>query len=201
MSGKRAMIKSINREIAEGSSFLVTTHENPDGDAVGSTLALAGYLRKLGKEVTVYYRDPLPDLYAFLPFADTVRNSIPACRYDICFVLDVGELKRAGDELAEFPGIGKLINIDHHLHCEKFGVINFIDSQACATGALVHRLIKAAGHEIDYDIALCIYTAVITDTGSFRYSNANPEAFTIAGEMVAAGVNTWFVAEKLYECQ
>src|SRR5512135_2026187 len=90
--GKRAMIESINREIAESRTFLVTTHESPDGDAVGSTLALAGYLRKLGKEVTVYYRDPLPDIYTFLPFSDLVQNSIPAGQYEVCFVLDVGEL-------------------------------------------------------------------------------------------------------------
>jgi phosphoesterase RecJ-like protein len=151
--------------------------------------------------VTLYYRDALPDIYAFLPLADTVLNAIPEGNYDICFVLDVGEFSRAGKELASFRGIGKFINIDHHLHCDDFGAINLIDSEACATGALVYRMIRAAGHEIDYAIALCIYTAVITDTGSFRYSNANPEAFTIAGEMVALGVNAWYVAEKLYECQ
>jgi phosphoesterase RecJ-like protein len=195
------MIERINEEIAQNSTFLITTHESPDGDAVGSTLALAGYLRGLGKEVTLYYRDPLPDIYAFLPLSDTVLNAIPAGHYDICFVLDVGELRRAGKELAEFREIGKFINIDHHLHCERFGAINLIDSEACATGALIYRIIKAAGHEINNSLALCIYTAVITDTGSFRYSNANPEAFAIAGEMVAAGVNAWHVAEKLYERQ
>ncbi len=195
------MIDSINAEIARNRTFLITTHESPDGDAVGSTLALACYLRELGKDVTLYYPDPLPDLYTFLPLADTVRYAIPKTKYDVCFVLDVGELKRAGEELAECKGIGKFINMDHHLHCEEFGDINLIDSNACATGALVYRLIKATGHEIGYDIALCIYTAVITDTGSFRYSNANPEAFAIAGELVATGIDTWFVAEKLSECQ
>ena len=195
------MIERINEEIAQNCTFLITTHENPDGDAVGSTLALAGYLRGLGKEVTLYYRDPLPELYTFLPLADSVQSAIPAGHYDICFVLDVGELARAGKELADFRGIGKFINIDHHLHCDRFGAINLIDSEACATGALIYRIIKAAGHEINYSIALCIYTAVITDTGSFRYSNANPEAFAIAGEMVATGVNAWHVAEKLYEHQ
>lgn len=195
------MIKKINEEIARSRTFLITTHESPDGDAVGSTLALACYLRGLGKEVTLYYRDQVPDIYTFLPLADMVQSAIPAGSYDICFVLDVGEFARAGKELGEFRGIGKFINIDHHLHCERFGAINLIDSEACATGALIYRIIKAAGHQIDYAIALCIYTAVITDTGSFRYSNANPEAFAIAGEMVAAGVNAWHVAEKLYERQ
>jgi bifunctional oligoribonuclease and PAP phosphatase NrnA len=195
------MIESINEEIARSRTFLITTHESPDGDAVGSTLALASYLLGLGKEVTLYYKDPLPDLYTFLPLAETVRNAIPAGHYDVCFVLDIGEFSRAGRELAEFRGIGKFINIDHHLHCDRFGAINLIDSEASATGALIYRIIRGAGHEIDYGTALCIYTAVITDTGSFRYSNANPEAFTIAADMVARGVNAWYVAEKLYESQ
>src|SRR5208337_2647967 len=99
------MIERINEEIAQNRTFLITTHENPDGDAVGSTLALASYLRGLGKEVTLYYRDALPDIYAFLPLADTVLNAIPEGNYDICFVLDVGEFSRAGKELASFRGI------------------------------------------------------------------------------------------------
>ncbi|KAF0221692.1 MAG: phosphoesterase RecJ domain-containing [Geobacteraceae bacterium] len=151
--------------------------------------------------MTVYFCDPFPELYTFLPMADSVVNTIPAGYYDVCFVLDVGEFRRAGPEVGAFKGIGKFINIDHHLNCDHFGAINLIDPQACATGALIYRTIRAAGHDMDYDTALCIYTAVITDTGSFRYSNANPEAFAIAGEMVGKGVNAWSVAEKLYESQ
>jgi len=188
-------------DIAAHESFLITTHESPDGDAIGSSLAFANYLRGLGKEATFYLRDPLPDLYAFLPLADEVVHVIPNRSFDICLVLDVGEFRRAGEEFMNFKGTGKLINIDHHLHCEMFGEINLIDSQAAATGVLVYRIITAAGHKIDYDAALCIYTAVLTDTGSFRYSNANQEAFAIAGEMIACGVNAWSVAENLYESQ
>lgn len=195
------MIDRIVAEIAAHGSFLVTTHESPDGDAVGSSLALGSYLRRLGKEVTIYLRDPLPDLYAFLPLADQVVHAIPDRPFDVCFVLDVGEFRRAGEELMNFQGVGKFINVDHHLQCERFGAINLIDPEAAATGVLVYRIIKAAGHEVDYDTALGIYTAVITDTGSFRYSNANQEAFVIAGEMVARGVNAWSIAEKLYESQ
>lgn len=195
------MIADIVREIARNGSFLITTHESPDGDAVGSSLALAGYLRGLGKEVTVYFPDPLPDLYAFLPLAECVRNEVPDRTFDVTFVLDVGEFRRVGETMAAFGGKGTVINIDHHLHCDRFGHINLIDAGASATGALIYRVIRAAGHEVDYATALCIYTAIITDTGSFRYSNANPEAFAIAGAMVERGVNAWFVAEKLYESE
>jgi phosphoesterase RecJ-like protein len=195
------VLAEIVAEITAHDSFLITTHEGPDGDAVGSALALGLYLRRLGKEVTVFLCDPVPDLYAFLPLADQVVHAIPERHFDVCFVLDVGEFRRAGEEMANCKRIGKFINVDHHLHCESFGAINLIDSEAAATGVLVYRIIKAAGHEVDYDAALCIYTAVITDTGSFRYSNANPEAFLVAGEMVARGVNAWFIAEQLYESQ
>ncbi len=195
------MIQSIVAEIARYDSFLITSHESPDGDAVGSSLALANYLQSLGKDVTIYLRDSLPEIYAFLPLADRVLNAIPLRTYDVCFVLDVGEFRRAGKELGSFQGIGTFINIDHHLNCEQFGTINLIDPQASATGALIYRIIKAAGHEIDHAMALCIYTAVITDTGSFRYSNSNPEAFAIAGDMIEKGVNAWDIAEKLYESQ
>jgi phosphoesterase RecJ-like protein len=197
----KVMIQRIIDEVAASGTFLLTTHESPDGDAVGSTLALACYLKRLGKDVTVYMCDPLPELYAFLPLAEEVVHAIPPRTFDVCFVLDVGEFCRAGAELEKLRGSTKFINIDHHLNCDLFGALNLIDSEASATGALIYRIITTAGHGIDYDIALCIYTAVITDTGSFRYSNANPEAFTIAAEMVAKGVNAWSVAEKLYESQ
>lgn len=195
------MIRKILTEIEAGTSFLVTSHENPDGDAVGSTMALGYFLQGLGKAVTIYYCDPLPDNYRFLPMADKVVYSIPDQPFDICFVLDAGELKRAGEAICSFGRFGKIINIDHHPYGEKFGDLNLIDSGASATGAIIYRIIKAAGHPIDYNTALCVYTAIVTDTGSFRYSNADPEAFRISGELVELGINPWLVAEKLYESQ
>ena len=139
------MIDRIVAEIRANTSFLVTTHESPDGDAVGSSLALGTYLRKLGKDVTVFFSDPVPDLYTFLPLADSVVHAIPDRAFDICFVLDVGEFRRAGEDLANFTGVGKFINVDHHLLCERFGAINLIDAQAAATGVLIHRMAMREG--------------------------------------------------------
>lgn len=187
--------------IRSNTSFLLTTHEGPDGDAVGSSLALASFLRKIGKAVTIHYRDPLPDLYAFLPGADTVLNYIPAARYDVAVVLDIGERKRAGEEFCSFSNVKTTINLDHHLACAPFGDYNLIDPQAAATGILVYRIANAFGYCFDAETALCIYVAILTDTGSFRYSNANREAFSVAGAMIECGVNAWDVAEKLYENQ
>lgn len=195
------MIQNIVNEIRGNNSFLLTTHENPDGDAVGSSLALASFLRKLGKEVCVHYCDPVPELYAFLPGAETVQSHIPERDFDVAFVLDIGEFRRAGEKFCRFKRVGMLINLDHHLACERFGDYNLIDNCAAATGVLVHRIATAYGHQIDFETALCLYVSIITDTGSFRYSNANREAFTIAGEMIECGVNAWDVAEQLYENQ
>jgi bifunctional oligoribonuclease and PAP phosphatase NrnA len=196
-----AILTEIVGAIERHSSFLVTTHEGPDGDAVGSALALAHHLKGLGKEVTVYLCDPVPDAYAFLPLSETVCHELPDRDFEVCFVLDVGEFRRAGSAIVSSKRIGSLINVDHHQGCENFGIINLIDPQACATAALIYRIIKHGGAAIDYPTALCIYTAVVADTGRFSYSNANPEAFAIAGDLVSLGVNAWGVTEKLFESQ
>jgi phosphoesterase RecJ-like protein len=194
-------IQNIVEAIRGNHSFLLTTHEGPDGDAVGSSLALASVLQKLGKDVVVHYRDPLPDLYCFLPGSDSVSAHIPDRDFDVAFVLDIGELRRAGDEFCNFSRKGMLVNLDHHLACENFGTHNLIDPTAAATGVLVYRIARALDFRFDLETALCLYVSIITDTGSFRYSNANCEAFTIAGEMIECGVNAWNVAEQLYENQ
>lgn len=195
------MIRAILNEIETHSSFLITTHENPDGDAIGSTMALGCFLRALGKDVTLYYCDALPDNYLFLPLSGSAVRIIPERLFDVSFVLDAGELKRAGEAFVAFRGTGKIINIDHHPYGEQFGEINLVDAKASATGAIIYRIIKEAGYAVDYDTALCVYTAIVTDTGSFRYSNADPEAFRITADLVELGINPWFVAERLYESQ
>ncbi len=194
-------VQQIIDVIRSSSTFLITSHEGPDGDAVGSSLALASFLRKLGKDVTVHYQDTIPELYAFLPGADSVLPHIPDRQYDVAFVLDIGERKRAGKEFCDFARVTTTVNLDHHLSCDNFADFNLIDSKAAATGILVYRIAAASGYRFDRETALCIYVATITDTGSFRYSNANREAFAVAGEMIECGVNAWDVAEKLYENQ
>lgn len=194
-------IAGILAVIEKSSSFLITSHESPDPDAVGSSLALANYLSALGKDVTVYLCDPVPENCAFLPMADQVYGELPERDFDVCFVLDVGEFRRSGKAVTSCTRIGRFVNIDHHLGCDPFGAHNLIDPKASATAALIYRIIKAAGDEVDYPTALCIYTAILSDTGSFHYSNSDPEAFAIAGEMVSKGVKAWDVNENLYESE
>ena len=194
------MLKAILKTINEGQRFLVASHEGPDGDALASTLALTLALRALGKDVVAYNVDGVPAVFDFLPGAETVVARLPDDGgFDAGFVLDAGELRRAGKGLRERCRI--LVNIDHHPYSEDFGDIYYVDTEACATGALIYRLLAAAGWGISFDVATCIYAAVISDTGSFRYSNANPEAFRIAAEMIGLGVNPWDVATGLYENQ
>lgn len=201
MTATTAEIKRIVAEIDQARSFLITSHESPDPDAVGSSLALANYLTARGKDVTVYLCDPVPDNCSFLPMADQVYGEMPERDFDVCFVLDVGEFRRAGKAVTENKRIGRYVNVDHHLGCENFGVCNLIDPKASATAALIYRIIRAAGDEVDYPTALCIYTAILSDTGSFHYSNSDPESFAIAGEMIGKGVNAWSVNENLYESE
>lgn len=194
------MTEAILKIIKQGSRFLVASHENPDGDAIGSTLALVNALRQAGKEVVAYNRDHIPDDFQFLPGAATVVNDLKGeAEFDAGFILDSGELKRAGGELKDRCRI--LVNIDHHPHSEHFGEVHYVDEKASATGALVYRIVKAAGWNLSIEVALCIYTAILSDTGSFRYSNADPEAFRIAAEMVEVGVPPWDVASGIYESQ
>ncbi len=114
-------------------------------------------------------------------------------------MLDAGELRRAGGHLKEM--CRSLINIDHHPFSENFGDVYYVDDKASATGVLIHRLVKASERPLSLEVALCVYTAILADTGSFRYSNADPEAFGTAAEMVARGVSPWDVASGLYESQ
>ncbi len=194
------MVQAILKTIRDGQRFLVAAHEGPDGDALASTLALTLALRELGKEVVAYNRDGVPTAFDFLPGADTVVSDLDGQGpFDAGFVLDAGELRRAGLHLREL--CPTLVNIDHHPFSENFGEIYFVDTEACATGALVYRILSAGNWPISQTVATCIYAAVLADTGSFRYSNANPEAFMIAGEMIGLGAQPWEVATGLYENQ
>jgi bifunctional oligoribonuclease and PAP phosphatase NrnA len=194
------MVAAILKLIENGRRFLVASHEGPDGDALASTLALANALREMGKEVVAYNRDGVPAAFDFLPGADTVVRSIENdADFDAGFILDAGELRRAGTHLRD--ACRTLVNIDHHPHSEHFGAIHYVDEGASATGVLIYRILQAAGHEISPAVATCIYTAVLSDTGSFRYSNADPEAFRIGAEMVEKGVSPWGIASCLYESQ
>lgn len=194
-------LTAICRVLREKRSFLVACHENPEGDAIGSELALALALRKMGKAVTVLNADPVPANLAFLPGADTVVFEEDGSKYDVAVVVDCGSPERTGRIGLELRKCPLLVNIDHHRTNGDRGGLSLVDPDAAATGLLVHRVLSAMGYDIDVDVATNIYVAVLTDTGSFHYGSSSPEAFEVAGEMVRRGVDPWAVAEQVYETQ
>lgn len=194
------MIGAILKTINEGRRFLVASHEGPDGDAIASTLALTLALRSLGKEVVAYNCDGVPDALAFLPESATIRTGLELDeQFDVGFILDAGELRRAGAHLPQHCKL--LVNIDHHPFSEQFTPLHYVDEQASATGVLIYRLLQDGNIPLTAEVAFCVYAAILADTGSFRYSNADAEAFRVAGEMIALGVNPWDAAAGLYENQ
>lgn len=196
----QTIIQAILNRIDAARRILVASHTGPDGDALGSTLALTLALREMGKEVVAFNVDGVPSPFSFLPGAESLQNQLDTeASFDLGFLLDAGELRRAGIDLRTH--CTELINVDHHPHSETFGVENYIDIEAASTAILIYRILKQKTHPISLDIAINIYTATLSDTGSFRYSNANQEAFAVAGEMVDLGINAWDVASRLYETQ
>ncbi len=184
---------------------LVTSHVNPDGDAIGSLLAMGLSLDALGKKTTFYNKSKIPTVYRFLPYVERIVSKIEGRNrefgYDTVIVLDCGDLQRVGD-LFQSPNLflrfPVIINIDHHITNTYFGDLQLIDTTACATAEIVYRLIREMAVPVDKAIATCIYTGIFTDTGSFRFSNTNKAAFEICNEMVSVGVDPYNVAKNVY---
>jgi phosphoesterase RecJ-like protein len=180
--------------------ILVTSHARPDGDAVGSVLALAEILDQLGCEAIVVLADETPQVYRTLPGLNRIR-----------FVADAREVEpdlSTPAILLECDGIPRtgllgldgrcLINIDHHASGREFGMLNWIDEDACAVAAMIYRIALAACVEITPSMATCLYTAILSDTGSFTYSSTNAETFALAHDLAARGASPSQIARDLY---
>ena len=189
----------IIQHIKDSQHILIASHAEPDGDSLGSLLALGLALAKLDKQITMHNPSPIPAVYRFLPGADRIVRQIKNSQtYDLALVLDCGDLARIGETSAEVDKIPILINIDHHVSNTGFGHIQFVDTTACATAEIVFRLINALKIPFDKAIATSIYTGILTDTGSFRFSNTNQAAFAISKAMTDAGVEPHTVAQRVF---
>jgi len=200
---KRAeTLKRIAEEVRKGRRFLISAHENPEGDAIGSVLALNLALTGMGKEAKVLNQDPTPEMLRFLPGAEEIIHRAPEYGgFDAAFALDCGDKTRLGVEFTRVKGIGKIINMDHHISNSHFGDINLVDPKASSTAEMIFELLRVIPVGMDQAIAENIYTGILTDTGSFHYSNTSPKAFAVARKCLLAGVDPWKVAEKIYETQ
>lgn len=193
------MMKAIIQQLKASSKVLLASHANPDGDAIGSLLAMGMVLQRLGIDSVCYNESAIPAVYRFLPAVDTIHRQLdPGEAFDAAVVLDCGALSRVGTAVDRFAQIPVLINIDHHSTNTRFGTHQLVDIDACATCEIVYRLIAAMGLELDTAMATAIYTGILTDTGSFRFSNTNRAAFAIGEAMVAQGVNPSIVAQHVY---
>ncbi len=193
------MFKEIKNTIRKGKKFLITTHIDPDGDAVGSVFSLYWVLKEFGKDAEVYLRDNVPYRYEFLPGPADLLRVLPENSFDAVFVLDCGNLFRIGDGFERVKKIGTIISIDHHETNEAFGDINVVEREASSTAEILYRLYKSMRINFSHDVAINVYTAVFTDTGSLRYENSSPQAFMICEKMVEAGVRPAYVAQRVYE--
>jgi phosphoesterase RecJ-like protein len=190
------MLSQVVELIEKKQKFGITTHIKPDGDGVGSSLGLCWLLRSLGKSAEVLVHGDIPVAYRSLPGAEEIRDVASVDeKYDAVFVIECSDLER--------PGIKGLeneftVNIDHHATSEHFGTINWIDSTASAVGEMIYNLCKAIGGKITREIAECVYMALVTDTGSFHFSNTTDRTLKVASELVKAGVKPAKVSEAVY---
>lgn len=177
--------------------FVITSHIRPDGDAVGSQMAMAYALRALGKQARVVSRDPAPPpLRVFPGVADIEIVSQVDDPGDAVIVMESGDLARTG-----VTGLdrGFVINIDHHVGNAMFGAVNWLDLSAAACGEMVFDLVRELGAPLSSDIAVHLYVAILTDTGSFRHSNITPRTFDICRQCTSAGVDPQSVARSVFD--
>jgi len=190
------MLDEVLNQIGRRQKFICTSHARPDGDAVGSALACCQILRSMGKQANVVLSDGVPGIYRPLPYADSVLRGVEqAPDADAAIILECDGIART-----KLTGLDKhyLINIDHHDTARPFGHVNWIDPNACATAEMIFRLARQAGVKISPEVATCLYTAVLTDTGSFCFTGTTERTFALAQELVRCGADPVKIAHSVY---
>jgi bifunctional oligoribonuclease and PAP phosphatase NrnA len=194
--GSTTPIDAVLNSITKADHLLVTAHARPDGDAVGSLLACWMMLQQMGKRADMALSDRVPRIYQSLPYASQVQHwSRAEGDYDTVILLECDGLARTRMEGLENRF---LINLDHHTSGRGFAQVNWIDSSACAVGELIYRLAGAAGVQITPDMSTCLYTAVLSDTGSFCYEGTDAHTFELAHNLVRLGADPVLIAQEVY---
>ena len=181
--------------------FIVTTHENPDGDALGSLLAMTFALRELGKDADMYLfgEVPIPNEYEFMDFAGIMRGPNPDSSGQVVVALDCANERRLGPETALLEKAQLVVDIDHHHDNSRFGKVNLIVGHASSTGEILADVFQELGVSLTPAIAEALYIAVVTDTGRFQYANTTAKALRLAAELVEAGADVHRVFQGVYE--
>ncbi|MCI5207689.1 MAG: bifunctional oligoribonuclease/PAP phosphatase NrnA [Candidatus Electrothrix sp. ATG2] len=195
--------------IASARNFILATHIRPDGDALGSTFGLAHILKMMGKEVLCYLEQPVTGVYSFLSphvpvttdFA-CVTDFVGQCGGDIAGIaLDCGDLGRLGENGEKLSTIQPFLVIDHHQGNKGFGDLHWVEPHRSSTGEMIYDLAEELGvaDKLSQEAASCLYTAIVTDTGSFRYDSTTGRTFAVAGKLIDRGVTPAFVCQKLFD--
>ena len=193
-------MKKVLAAIKKYNKFLVTAHVNLEGDSLGSQLAMKALLESLGKTAFLIDNDAVPEHYKFLPQAGAVANKLKKGEdFDAAIVLDCPTLKRIGSVRGLLSKGKFIINVDHHISNEKFGDVNWVDPDASSAGEMVYKIFKGMGVKLTKGSALCLYIAILTDTGSFNYDNTSSVTHEIAGELLGYGLDPASVSERVYE--
>ncbi len=201
-----ASLDDVAKIIGESKKALILPHVSADGDAVGSSLALLLALRRAGLEAEVCMEEDIPLVYEFLPGTGDARvcsPDIPSCiaqaDFDIAIALDAGDINRLGKRAGLFNAARVTVNIDHHSTNTMFAMYNYVDVKASAVGEIIYGLIKKLGVHIGRDIAECLYVAIATDTGGFRFSNTVPETHLIAAELIKCGIDVASISRRIFD--
>ena len=191
------MKEKIAEVFKEKNSFLITAHNSPCGDAIGSELALRSLLERLDKEVTIINSNPVPPHLLFLPGADRIDPEIKGTP-EVAVVLDCGNLARAGTIADRIKKFDIIINIDHHVSNENFGTLNYVNTDVSATGEQIFPFFELLAVDMTREEAICLYTSITADTGSFQHRNTSPRTHEIAAYLLRKGVDPSLVARELY---
>ncbi len=192
--------RKLLKELKKYKTFLVTSHINPEGDSIGSQLAFTALLHKLGKRSYIFDAHKPNHRYAFLPHVKNVHTVLkPGVTYDAICYLDCADIQRVGDVNEKIDLSKPKINIDHHLSNTCFGDFNLIEAHMSSTAEILFSLFKEAGVKISRDTAICLYAAILTDTGSFSYSNVTSFTHKVASELLKTGLDVTMVYKNIYE--
>jgi bifunctional oligoribonuclease and PAP phosphatase NrnA len=193
-------VKSVVSTLKKAKSILIVTHRRPDGDALGSALALGISLVSLGKKVSYYDADPVPKNLTFLQDSQKFQQTLKSDQYDVACIVDCPSPARVGEDFEAFKGYQTLVVIDHHqVLGQSYGDVRFIDPTAAACSVLIYQVIKALKAKMTPDIAEALYCALMMDTGSFCYPNTDESVLKMARELVKSGAEPSKVAEHLFE--
>ncbi len=199
MSVKTA--QAVEKVLRKAKNILVTSHQDPDGDSLGSQMALIAYLQKKKKRILAVNQGKMPNKYRFLDPKGIIREAVlplPDFVPEVAFVVECPSLRRIGSVQQLLRPETVIVNIDHHPKNEKFGQINWLDAKASAVGEMIYEFLLAARFKITRPVAEALYTAILTDTGRFRYSSTKPKTLEICARLMQLGANPQKITEEVY---